>query len=65
MTPEQISQSLIKWLDDGANGWLSVTGALDVRKGQEVKNINLLVIAMPETNADYFEGIHRDTDGPS
>ena len=55
MRPEQISESLIKWLNDGANGWFSIHGALDVREDQKLKNINLLVIAMPE-NADYFDG---------
>ena len=61
MTPEQISEGLIKWLDEGAEGWLSIQGALDVREGQELKNINLLVIAMPETNADYFDGAKEMT----
>ncbi len=56
MSPEQISDSLIKWLDDGANGWFSIHGALDVRKDQEIKNINLLVIAMPEN----FDGSVMD-----
>ncbi len=55
MSPEQIRDSLSKWLDDGANGWFSIHGALDVREGQELKNINLLVIAMPE-NVDYYDG---------
>ncbi len=68
MTPEQISDSLIRWLEGGAEDWISVTGALDVREGQEPKNISLLVIAMPETNADYFPeygGNTEDTDEPA
>ena len=55
MSPEQISESLIKWLDDGANGWFTISGALDIREDQEPKNINLLVIATLE-NVDYFDG---------
>jgi len=52
MTPEQVSQQLIKWLDNGAEGELSIVGALDVRKGQELKNISLVIVAAALTPGD-------------
>ncbi len=59
MTPEQISQSLIEWLEAGAQGYVHIYGALDVREQQEPKNINILVMALPET--DYWDDTPGDT----